>query len=135
MSVPESKRAKSSFDVLNEARDAAAYTIKILSNDKVFDRKFQSIIDQIGNHAVSIYVFVFQANGIYVASEDDLAERCKLQRKAITYINGMLALIGMCRPLFHIETKRAVYWSDQYVSLRNRIHGWIDSDRRRFDGM
>ena len=58
MSVPEGKRSQSKLEAIMKARDLAAYTMKIRTNEKVFDPKYEDFLTKdIVDTAKDIYNF------------------------------------------------------------------------------
>lgn len=75
MSVPENSRTKSKLEVCVKAHDLCCYTLQITSNDKVFTPQFQrALTDRIVAVAIGIHTDCWNANNIYVRTEEDAKE-------------------------------------------------------------
>lgn len=133
MSVPENKRTQGKLEVSVKSRDLAAYTLQITKNKKIFTEEYQdAITDRIIATALDIHCLVWSANNIVVNTPDDAKERLALQAKAIVQCNILLSLIDIAKPLFHLATKRVMYWGGKVIEARNLIRAWRDSDRKRY---
>ena len=133
MSVPESKRGHSKFEVLINANELAIYTIRITSNPKTFSEQYKSALtDDIVRTAKDIYIKARTANDIRVAgSEYKAQERKRLQEEAITDCNTLLALMDIAKKVFHLSSKRIEYWGRMTIKTRDGIRRWKDSDSKR----
>lgn len=133
MSVPVNQRGQGKLEVCTKARDLAVYTIQITKNKKVFSEEYQeAITDDIIRTAVSIHMLVWTANNILVDSSGDLEERIALQEQASRQCNVLLSLIDIAKPLFHLDTRRVMYWGQKVVDVRNLIRAWRASDIKRY---
>lgn len=133
MSVPVNKRTPGKLEVCIKSRDLAVYTLKITKNKKIFDAEYQdAIIDKIISTALNIHTFVWTANNILVNSRQDMIERLSLQDKAAVQCNILLSLIDIAKPLFHLKTKRVMYWGEQVINVRRLIRSWRNADYKRY---
>lgn len=133
MSVPVNERSHGKLEACVKARDLAVYTIQITKNKKIFVAEYQeAITDDIIRTAVSIHMLAWTANNILVNSRADLDERLSLQEQACRQCNVLLSLIDIAKPLFHLDTKRVVYWGTKVIETRNLIRAWRESDRKRY---
>lgn len=133
MSVPVNQRGQGKLEVCTKARDLAVYTIQITKNKKVFSEEYQeAITDDIIRTSVSIHMLVWTANNILVDSSGDLEERIALQEQASRQCNVLLSLIDIAKPLFHLDTRRVMYWGQKVVDVRNLIRAWRASDIKRY---
>ena len=133
MSVPVNQRSESKLEVCVKARELACYTLQITKNKKIFVEEYQdAITNKIIRVALDIHMCVWAANNILVNSKEDFATRHALQDKAALDCNILLSLIDIAKPLFHLDTKRVIYWGRNTVNVRNMIRAWRDSDRKRY---
>ena len=133
MSVPENSRSKSKLEVCVKAHDLCCYTLQITSNDKIFKPEFQrSLTDRIVAVAIGIHTDCWNANNIFVKTDEDYAERRRLQDAAARNCNILLSLIDIAKTLFHLTSKRVYFWGKCTVETRNLIRAWRESDARRY---
>lgn len=115
------------------ALNLSIHTIKITSNPKVFDDKYQKIIDKIVDCAVNIQMSSWTANNIRVGDDHEKkVMRLKYQTKAIIYCNNLLAYINIAQRLFHLRAKKVAYWISLVLETRNMIGSWNRSDKKRY---
>ena len=132
MSVPVPLRDQGELEVNTKARAMAAYTLKITANEKHFDRAQDSYIQLIRGAAVDIHCLCWEANNIKVgASPDRYRTRLELQAQAADKCNRLCALIELAKPLFHLSSKRTVYWIRMVKEVRRVIRAWRESDAKR----
>ena len=125
MSVPVNQRGQGKLEVCTKARDLAVYTLQITKNKKVFAEEYQTAItDKIIGTALDIHTMVWSANNALVNSKDDLQRRNALQEEACVMCNVLLSLIDIAKPLFHLDTRRIMYWGQKVVEVRNLIRAW-----------
>ncbi len=133
MSVPVNQRSHGKLEAAVKARDLASYTLKITANKKIFAEEYQeALTDRIIAAAIEIHTKCWSANNVLVNSREDMTRRLALQEEAAIECNNLLSLIELAQPVFHLTSKRVVYWSQKTVEVRGLIRGWRDSDRRRY---
>ena len=128
-------RKESRFALADKALDLATYTIDILSNEKIFDPKYKSVIDRIAAEATIIYHSIRVANDIAVRSTNDARkaeERTRLQYEALAAVEPLKSNIMIAHKLFHLTLKRVRYWNQQVDSIKDMLQGWISSDLKRY---
>lgn len=133
MSVPENARTKGKLEACVKAHDLACYTLQITTNKKNFPEQFQAALtDKIVSVALDIHTLAWSANNVLVNSPEDLAERLGFQERAAVACNILLSMIEVAHRVFHLPTKRVVYWSGKAIETRNLIRAWRESDRKRY---
>lgn len=133
MSVPVNQRTHGKLEVAVKSRAVAVYTLQITKNKKVFTEEYQeAITDKIISTALNIHCLVWSANNTTVTSYEAMRERLSLQEKAVVQCNVLLSLIDIAKPLFHLTTKRVMFWGGMVVDARNLIRLWHDADRKRY---
>ena len=133
MSVPENARTKGKLEACVKAHDLACYTLQITTNKKNFPEQFQAALtDKIVSVALDIHTLAWSANNVLVNSPEDLAERLGFQERAAVACNILLSMIEVAHRVFHLPTKRVVYWSGKAIEARNLIRAWRESDRKRY---
>ena len=133
MSVPVNQRTHGKLEVCVKAHDLCCYTLQITANKKHFIPEFQeSLTNRIIESAIDIHSLCWSANNILVNSIEDLRERTMYQEKAAIKCNILLSLIQIAKRIFHLSTKRVVYWSEKAIDVRNLIRAWRESDLKRY---
>lgn len=139
MSVPVDKRTQGKLTVCVEAQQLAKYTLSITTNKKIFTEQYQhALTDAINTAALEIYLNIWAANNVYVNLKDELqradALRVRREYQARAYANcqKLLALIDLAKPVFHLTTKRVIFWADKTIKVKNLLRAWKDSDNKRF---
>ncbi len=138
MSVPVGERSEGRFSLLIKAEYLTRYTILITSNEKVFAPAYQrALTDDIIDTAKNIYLDLREANDISVRAGTefhrfDYHERNRLQREAFRKTKRLLYLIDLAHRIFHLSSKRVKYWAELVIEVKDRVHGWIESDDQRY---
>ena len=138
MSVPVGERDEGKFTLAVKAEYLARYTIEITANENVFLPEYRrAVTDDIISTAKNIYLEIREANDVTVRVGtvfhlEDFRERNRLQRKALRDCKRLLYLIDLAHRVFHLSTKRVKYWSQIVKNVKDRVHGWIDDDMKRF---
>lgn len=133
MSVPVSQRGVGKLEVCTKAKDLAVYTLQITKNKKVFAEEYQeAITNKIIETALSIHTSVWSANNVLVNSEADYKERLAFQENACVLCNVLLSLIDIAKSLFHLDTRRIMYWGQKVIDVRNLTRAWRSSDIKRY---
>lgn len=121
------------LEAAERARELAQHTILVCKNPKIFLPEYRSALtDDIISTAKGIYIGVWTANNVMVKCHDDWAERERMQKKAASDCNNLLALIGLARTLFHLRGKKVHHWSQMTVDVRAMIRKWHEADQRRY---
>lgn len=132
MSVPKDKRTDGVLAVNVAARSACVYLLKITSNEKHFPMNQQWFCQKLRETALEIDLKCWEANNIYVAdSMQRYNARLALQAEAADKCTEMLELINIARSVYHMQTKRYWYLTNQYSDLRKQIRNWYSSDKER----
>lgn len=133
MSVPEGKKAKGHLEVIANARNLSAYTIKITSNEKVFPKRYRwSFTGKIVDETIDMYKNLTLANSVRVITASDKELRRKYQVKALAQTYDILALINLAYDLFNLSTDRVKYWTEMIVKQQELIRAWRKSDSARY---
>lgn len=133
MSVPENQRTQGKLEVSVKSRDLAVYTLQITKNKKIFSEEYQdAITDKIISTALNIHTLVWSANNTLVNSEQDMIYRLNMQDKAASQCNVLLSLIDIAKPLFHLRSKRVMFWGSKVIETRNLIRSWRNADYKRY---
>lgn len=136
MSVPVNERSTSKLEVCIKAHDLCCYTLQITKNKKVFSEEYQSALtDKIIQLALDIHTECWGANNIIVTQESDFEMRTMMQTNALAKCNELLSLIEVAKSIFHLSTKRVIYWSQKVITTRKLISAWRTSDRKRYKDM
>jgi hypothetical protein len=117
---------------LNKALNLSVHTIKICSNPKVFDEKYQKFIDKLVDCATNIFMSANTANNIRVTDEESKKTRLALEHKAIIYCNNLLSYINIAQRLFHLRGKKVGYWVGMTLDTRTLLGKWYKADKRRY---
>lgn len=134
MSVPVSKRNENqTLKTLLLAMDLAYYTIKICCNENVFSPKYKNAVtDDLIRLAKDIYINLRTANGIKVETVEDLKLRSGYQLRAEADCDTLIAELDIAKHIFHLSSRRVVYWAGKTMECREYIMRWRESDVKRF---
>ena len=134
MSVPVSKRNENqTLKTLLLAMDLAYYTIKICCNENVFSPKYKNAVtDDLIRLAKDIYINLRTANGIKVETAEDLKLRARYQLRAKADCDTLIAELDIAKRVFHLSSRRVVYWAGKTMECREYIMKWRESDVKRF---
>ena len=133
MSVPVNQRSHGKLEACVKSRDLACYTLQITKNKKVFAEEYQSAItDKIISTALNIHCYAWTANNILVNDYTTMQERLSYQRQAIVQCNILLSLIDIAKPLFHLSSKKVIFWGKSTIETRNLLRAWRKADYDRY---
>lgn len=131
MSVRKDERKDNRFQLPLKARQVAAHTLQITSNKNVFPVGVaEDLQKEVNQLAMNIYANVKTANDIDLFKHRE--QRKKYQLEAYHQCIKLIALIDLTIPVYHFEKKRARFWCDITVEVRDGISKWIESDNRRY---
>lgn len=131
MSVPVSQRGEGKLEAFTAATDLIKYTLQITANEKVFLPKYRSTTSRIEDAAISIGQDIWEANGIYVKTQDEKEERHRLQKEALRKCDALLYLITIAKPVYHLSGKRVSFWTGKVRRVKELVRSWRDSDAKR----
>lgn len=133
MSVPKGMRGESRLDVQVKVEDLVTHTIRIMSNERVFDPRYRDFGGRVIDCAVGIGQDMWEANGIRVNNDPRRWEaRRALQERACRRLDTLLYLIGVCQRLYHLRRGKAEAWVRKAYEARDLARKWRDSDVRRY---
>ena len=132
MSVPKPNRESGELEINTLALQLCLHTLKITENEKIYTPNHKDVVTMARRLAIDIDRLCWRANNVKVGQSKKLySERLELQRAAGDKCNDLNRLIRICKPLFHLPGKKAMYWSKLTVELRNKIRSWYQSDEAR----
>ena len=136
MSVPVNERTHGKLEAYTKAYELCTYTLKITKNKKIFTEEYQeTLTDKINETALEIFMLCGSANEEPVRSAGDFQHfqnRVQFQQMAWVRCGDLKRLILLAKPIFHLASKRVVYWTTLTADTRNLIKGWMDADIKRF---
>lgn len=135
MSVVKSKQTEGKLLVVTKARELAAYTIKICSNEKNFPKRYRwCITAKIVDCAIDVSSSVNAANSIYVNNDNkkDYQLRRQYQTKALAETYALFSMIDIAYSVFGIESKRIEYWTRLVNEVQVLLRNWRKSDYDRY---
>lgn len=133
MSVPVNARNKGKLEVFSKSLALCKYTLEITSNEKVFIPRYQApLTSRIADAAIAIHADAWKANNIVVSSRETLEERQALQAASIAACYELLSLVDIAKPIFHLETRRVIYWTKLVLEARSLLRAWKDADAERY---
>lgn len=132
MSVPEDRRKHGKLEVNTKALALCVYTLRITANGKIFTSEQDGFVQRIRACATDIHTLCWKANNIHVgANMRRYEQRIELEARAIDECNALCAMIEIAKPLFHLTTKRVIYWTGLVTEVRELIRAWRESDIKR----
>lgn len=132
MSVPMDRRNEGRLDVNTKAKELCVYTLRITANKKVFMEEQDAFTQMLREAALDIHLKCWEANNIRVDSNmERYKRRIELQARAIDKCTALCAMIDLAKPLFHLTTKRTIFWMDKVTALREMIRAWRANDVHR----
>lgn len=135
MSVRANERNQGELTVIVKAKEMAAHTLHITSNEKVFPKRYRlSLTNKIVDKAFEIYTLLYEANEIYPHNAGELEMRQNKQRQAMAYCRSMMAMIDIAKEAFNISTDKVAYWARMIFEVRTLAAAWFRKDADRFKG-
>lgn len=133
MSVRVAERNPGKLDAQVKVEDLIVHTLRITSNESVFDPKYRALTDRVVDCAVGIGQDVWEANNIRVQVGDrSWPTRHGLQSRAIRQLNVLLYLMTLCRRAFHLRERKYAHWAELATDAKQLLRKWRDSDVRRY---
>jgi len=145
MSVVAGKRnvadtpANKMFYAVDSARGLAVHTIRICSNPKVFDPRYNGVVDKIVGLAMGIYADAWEANHVLVRKDpegkplqSDWEIRRNYEVSAARKCSILLSMIDLSKQLFHLRSRKVKAWAQMTISTRADIIRWAQSDQKRY---
>lgn len=109
------------------------HTLTVISNQNIFDRTYQSLIDDIDNHARQIYHLCRVANEEYDNRIKEEAEiRIRLEEEAIESCKWLRTDIFLAQKKFHLRAKKTAYWDGLVKDAMASIKSWNATERRLY---
>lgn len=132
-SVRKKDQAEHRFTVLDKVLDMYSHTITVISNDKIFDRTYSSMISRIEEEARTIYHYVRSANEDYDnRKQDEALMRIKLQEQAIELCKWLKTDVRLAKNVFHLRAKKVAYWTKLINESMAAINGWHIGEKRNY---
>lgn len=133
MCVPQNLRQQGKLEALNQALDLSVYTRQILNNPKHFSPNIdKDLIEKMRNDADDIYRFAWMANDTRVNSRSTAMARDELQRMSVSACLSLTVHINIAHKVFHIASKRTLFWAGKTEEVRKTLKAWRNADRKRY---
>lgn len=133
MSVPANLRSVPKLEVLKNARQLVIHTIKIVTNEKNFPKRYRwCFTNKLIDETISMYKNLIMANSINVRAKDDKQLRRRYQTEALSQIYGILSYIHISYELFGLSESKIRYWVMIAEEEKVLIRKWRDSDADRY---
>ena len=131
--VPDTP-ANRQLEAAQKSLDLAIHTIKICSNDQIFDTKYQTaLIDNIIICAKRIYLDVWNGNNVYVTPENGRwKDRERFQLDAMKQCSELIGLINLARRLFHLKGSKVRYWTQMTIETSVMIRKWHEANVKQY---
>ena len=124
-------RTQHRLTVLDKALDVYDHTTNLLSNESVFKRVYQSLIDKIDNEATMIYHCCRVANEELDARVADEAKiRIELQIEALSHCKWLKTYIMLSAKKFHLRARKVTYWTGLVNITMKYITAWNRSEQK-----
>lgn len=109
------------------------HTTTILANEKIFNPKYQKLIDSIDANARQIYHLCRVANEeLDNRIKEEAEHRLVLQEEAIDACRWLRTEIMLAQRKFHLRAKKVVYWDSLVVDAMSSIKNWNNSEKRLY---
>ena len=128
----EDTPANRMFYALDSCRELAVHTIRICSNEEIFDARYRNITQKTVEYAVRIYMSAWSANNVLVKTADDWKIRRQYQRDAVLSCNTLLAMIDLSKQLYHLRSRKVKYWAMMVIKTRTMLRKWAEADQKRY---
>ena len=136
MSVPVPLRNKSTLDAQIKTDDMVQHTLIILSNEKVFNPRFQVVADKVIGLCLDISQNIWEANNTRVRKNPKRWERRNdLQILALAQFDRLLTLVRICRGLYHLRGKKYIAWVDKICIAKDATKKWHIADVKRYGSL
>ena len=131
--VRKKDQAEHRFSVLDAILDMYDHTTNVISNEKIFDPKFQKLIDEIDYYAKDIYHKCRVANEeLDNRVEDEARMRIELEEEAMEMCKWLKTDIMLAQRKFHLRARKVTYWKGLVDEARNSISNWNASEKRHY---
>lgn len=135
MSVRASERNQGELTVIVKAKEMAAHTLRITSNEKAFPKRYRlTLTNKIIDKAFEIYTLLYEANELYPHNAAELEMRHNKQRQAMAYCRSLMATIDIAQEVFSISADKVAYWAKLIFEVRTLAAAWYKKDADRFKG-
>lgn len=109
------------------------HTTSVIANEKIFDRTFSSLIDEIDFYARNIYHLCRVANEELDNRVEEQAEmRIELETKAIEQCDWLKTDIMLAQRKFHLRAKKVIYWKSLVDDAKKSIVNWRSAEKRNY---
>lgn len=121
------------FTTLDKVLDMYSHTVTVISNDKIFDRTYSTLIARIEEEARMVYHCTRSANEDYDNRKQEEAEiRIKLQDNAIEYCKWLKTDVMLAERVFHLRAKKVTYWTKLINEAMASIKAWNAGEKRNY---
>lgn len=123
--VRKNRRSAHRFLVCDKALDLYEHTVRLIANDRIFDRAYKSLIDDIELTAMKIYHLCRVANDdLNARDKEEAAMRIKLEGDALDQCAWLKTYIFMAEKTFHLRASKVCYWNGLLRATKDMISSW-----------
>lgn len=132
-SVRKKDQSPHRFTVLDLVLDAYDHTTTVIANPKIFDAKYQSLIDRIDKEAAMAYHCCRAANDDYDNRvEEEARIRLSLEAEAIEHCLWLKTDIRLAQRKFHLKASKVRYWNEKVNKALAAIKAWHVAEKRNY---
>lgn len=132
-SVRKKDQTPHRFTVLDLVLDVYDHTTTLLANEKVFDPKYQTLINRIDNAASMAYHCCRAANEDYDNRDKNEAKiRLRLEAEAIEHCQWLKTDIRLAQRKFKLRAKKVNYWNEKVNMALAAIKSWHATEKRTY---
>ena len=131
--VRKNQQTEHRFTTLDIILKMYDHTATLISNDKVFDRKYIMLINRLESNARLIYHYCRSANEDYDNRKQEEAQiRLNLETKAIECCQWLKTDIRLAQKIFHLRAKKVIYWNSLVNDALSAIKKWNIAEKRLY---
>lgn len=131
--VRKNEQSEHRFTILDAALDLYDHTTTVISNEKIFNPKYQSLIERMDEEASLIYHCCRTANEDNDARKrDEALIRLQLEEEAINHCKWLKTDIMLAQRKFHLRAKKTIAWTKKVNHTMELIKAWRISEKRRY---
>ena len=133
MTVRKRDQSEHRFSTLDVILKMYNHTTTVIANEKIFDRTYSKLIDEIDFYAKDIYHNCRVANeSLDNRIKEEAEMRIKLETKAINECEWLKTDIMLAQKKFHLRASKVIYWKKLVDNSKNSIMSWRAGEKKRY---
>ena len=123
-------KPQAEFLIITKAKDLVKHTF-LMTSEKRYPKKYRPLTERLHDRTLEIFECIQEANELELSDPRELAERQRLQKRALTLCKTVLFLIELSHERGCISVESCKHWSKYVLDVKYMTAKWKKQEKER----